>query len=68
MKNRIKQFVDICKTLTSDQIYVLFEELIDKDLQAALYACGRGDAVNEPCRDAMITLGKKYNIQSLIDY
>ena len=68
MDAQIKMFCEICRTLTSAQIYELFEDLIDKDIHTAIYSCGRGDAVNEPCRDALITLGEKYNIQSLKDY
>jgi hypothetical protein len=73
------EFVNACKTLDNDGIYMLFEEKISEKLRDELYSFSRPYANNveqnlagthtfEPCRDAMITLGMKYNVQSLIDY
>lgn len=75
----VKAFVEACKTLDNETIYELFENTISQELRDELYSHGRpyaetveqnlaGTHTFEPCRDAMITLGKKYNVQSLIDY
>ena len=73
------EFVNACKTLDNEGIYVLFEEVISQELRDELYGFSRpyaesdeqhlaGTHTYEPCRDAMSTLGMKYNVQSLIDY
>ena len=75
----VEEFVEACKTLDSDAIYELFENTISEALRDKLYEFSRpyassieqnlaGTHTFEPCRDAMYTLGKKYNVQSLIDY
>jgi len=75
----VAEFVAACKTLDNFDIYVLFEEEITQDLRNELYSYSRpyaetvaqnlaGTHTFEPCRDAMITLGLKHNVQSLIDY
>jgi hypothetical protein len=75
----VQQFVEACKTLDNEGIYELFEVKISQDLRDELYTFARpyaetvaqnlaGTHTFEPCRDAMITLGLKYNVQSMIDY
>ena len=75
----VQAFVQTCATLSNDEIYELFENEISEDLRSELYSYSRpytndpelnaaGTHTFEPCRDAMITLGQKYNIQNLIDY
>lgn len=77
--NTVQQFVEACKQLDSNAIYELFEDVISQDLRSELYSYSRpyaetvaqnlaGTHTFEPCRDAMITLGLKHNVQSLIDY
>ena len=71
------EFVEACKTLDNDGIFTLFEDTISQDLRHELYRYSlpynHGDVYDpaltfEPCRDAMITLGVKYNVQSLINF
>ena len=75
----VAEFVDACKTLDHFGIYLLFEDDIAPELRSELYSYSRpyadtveqslaGTHTFEPCRDAMITLGNKYNVQSLISY
>lgn len=75
----VEEFAEACKSLDNEAIYELFEDEITQDLRDELYGYGRpyaetmeqnlaGTHTFEPCRDAMITLGLKYNVQSLIDY
>jgi hypothetical protein len=75
----VEEFVEACKSLDSNAIYELFETGISQELRDKLYEFSRpyassteqhlaGTHTLEPCRDAMYTLGMKYNVQSLIDY
>ena len=77
--NSVEDFVQACKTLDNCGIYALFEDEITQELRKELYGFSRpyadtvaqnlaGTHTFEPCRDAMITLGLKHNVQSLIDY
>ena len=75
----VQAFVQTCATLSNEEIYELFENEISQELRDEIYSYSRpyaetveqnlaGTHTFEPCRDAMITLGQKYNIQNLIDY
>ena len=75
----VREFVITCKTLSNEEIYELFENTISNKLRSKLFSYSRpyaetvkqnlaGTHTFEPCRDAMYTLGQKYNVQSLIDY
>jgi hypothetical protein len=64
----IPEFVDACRTLSNEDIYVLFEETIPQSLRDAIYALSTDPEEPEPVRDALELLGLQYNVQSLIDY
>lgn len=63
----VEEFVEACKSLDNNEIYELFETDISQELRDKIYSFARDDS-SEPCRDALNTLGTKYNVQSLIDY
>jgi hypothetical protein len=67
MLKTTKEFALACKDLTANEIYELFEDDISDDLRDAIYAAADPKSP-EPCRSAMIKLGNKHDIQSLIDY
>jgi len=73
----VVEFVDACKSLDGNAIYELFEYEISDNLRNEIYGYSRPYScdpglrdthTSEPCREAMYTLGTKYNVQSLIDY
>jgi hypothetical protein len=67
--NTIAEFAEACKTLDNFDIYMMFEEYISDDLRNEIYALARPEEeCNEVVRDALITIGMQYNVQSLIDY
>lgn len=59
-------FAAACVNLNSIGIYELFES-ISQELRDEIYTLAE-EPYNEPCRDAMIKLGDKYNINSLKNY
>jgi len=63
----IPEFVDACRTLSSDAIYDVFESDIPQRLRDELYAMADPESP-EPCRSAMIKLGHQHNVKSLIDF
>jgi hypothetical protein len=63
----VEDFALHCAGLTTDEIYELFENGIYDSLKDELYALADTDTP-EPCRSAMINIGIKYDIQSLISY
>ncbi len=75
----VQQFAEACKSLDNNAIYELFEDVISQQLRDEIYEFSRpyadtvaqnlaGTHTFEPCRDAMIAIGVKYNVQTLIDY
>ena len=66
-ENSIKCFAETCEGLTCNEIYNLFEDLISYELRDFIYTSYPSTSP-EPCRAAMIAMGEKYNIQSLINF
>ncbi len=63
----IWEFAQTARNMSNEDIYILFEDDIDKELQASIY--GMADPSSpEPCRAAMEAIGYAYDIQSLINY
>lgn len=63
----IAEFAEACRSLSNDEIYCLFEEDIDKELQYEIYDKYHSDSP-EPCRAVMEAIGIEFGIQTLIDY
>ena len=57
-----------CVNMTNDEIYEFFEFVVADSLRDEILDKYSDETSPEPCRQAMIALGEKYNIQSLIDY
>lgn len=65
--NDLRLFVQIAAKLSHNEIYNLFENLINKDLQDELYGYA-STTDGETCRESLEALGIKYDVQSLQDY
>ena len=63
----MQTFISQCKTITSEEIYELFEDMISQELRDVIYDIADSDA-SEPCRNALIKLGYMYGVKSLIDF
>ena len=64
----LRNFVELCRHLDREQIYHVFNsEVLKERIRNEVYEYSR-IIDNEPCRAAMIRLGEKYGVQSLIDY
>jgi hypothetical protein len=65
----IATFAAACSALNSDQIYVLYEDMLNdetRDLILSTYPCNK--STSEPVRAALSSIGMQYNVKSLIDY
>ena len=65
--SNLKAFAIACKKLTSDQIYEMFEDSIEKHLRNEILNLADQDTP-EPVRCALNTIGKFYEVPSLINY
>lgn len=63
----IAEFAAACKHLTSDEIYVLFEDEISQELRDEIYLWSDDDS-DEPCRNALNKLGMYFSVQTLAKY
>lgn len=63
----VKDFVDACASLSSEEIYSLFENTISEELRDHLLYFADADA-REPVRYVFNKLGNWSGIQSLIAY
>lgn len=66
--NTVSQFAEACKTLTSEEIYELFEFSLSEEMRDKIYAIADNPDAFEPVREAMCEIGKQFNVQALIDY
>lgn len=64
----VQEFAEACRPLNGYQIYMLFESGISKDLRDRIYYVYEDLESPEPTRSAMIQIGEKYGVQSLIDF
>jgi hypothetical protein len=65
--SNLKAFALACNKLSSDQIYDLFEHSIEKYLRNEILNLA-DQSSPEPVRSALITIGKFYEVPSLINY
>ena len=65
--DNLKAFALACSKLSSDQIYQMFEDKIEKHLRNEILNLADQDSP-EPVRCALITIGKFYEVPSLINY
>ena len=63
----MRDFAMSCSTLTSDEIYKLFEYELSQELRDEIYNTFWSDS-QEPARAALRQLGIRYCIKSLQDY
>jgi hypothetical protein len=63
----MQQFAEACKDLSSDQIYILFEDEITQTLRDEI-TCTFWSTSHEPVRAALHQLGERYCIVSLQAY
>lgn len=67
--DQIAIFALACINLDSDQIYQLYEDMLNDDtveLILSTYPCNK--STNEPVRFALNAIGAHYKIKSLIEY
>jgi hypothetical protein len=64
--NTLKGFADACRTLNSDGIYILFEDVISEQLRDEIYKLD-GNTF-EPARNSLNKLGYMFGVKSLIEY
>jgi hypothetical protein len=62
----IEEFAEACRDLDDDDIYELFEFKISPELRDQFYKIDPDSP--EPVRAAMVSIGKKYGVPSLINY
>lgn len=65
--DNLKAFAIACNKLSSDQIYDLFEHKVENHLRNEILNLADQNS-NEPVRCALITIGKFYEVPSLINY
>ena len=63
----VAEFAAACETLSSDEIYELFEDDISQELRDRIYSFSEIDTP-EPVRSALNGIGIIYHVQSLKDY
>jgi hypothetical protein len=63
----VADFAVACKHLDSDAIYDLFEYEISDALRDMILSRAMPDS-NEPVREALNNIGRKFSVQSLADY
>lgn len=67
MIKTLEDFVAETRGASSDYVYELFEENTSEKVRDEIYSYANKNSP-EPFRSAMITLGKRYNSQSLKHY
>jgi hypothetical protein len=60
-------FAEACKKLSSDEIYTLYEDKLEKHLRLEIINLA-DTASPEPVRAALNTIGRHYKVDSLINY
>jgi hypothetical protein len=64
----VAKFAEICKQLSSDDIYELFEYRISDSVRNEIFALSAEKTSPEPVRLRLNMLGEKYDVQALKDY
>lgn len=65
--NTLAQFAAACKKLSSDEIYELFELVIENPLRNEILNLAPATA-QEPVRYSLNLIGRHYEVPSLINY
>lgn len=65
--NTIEEFAKASDNASFDEIYDLFEYNVSPELRDTIYGLADPES-NEPVRNAMRQIGKRYGIKSLIEY
>lgn len=68
MITTLEGFIAACENQNNNRIYEVFEYEIDENTYVQVMANLEDDDDPEPVRNALNALGRKRNIQSLIDY
>jgi hypothetical protein len=64
----VQQFAEACKSLSSQEIYELFEFQLSEEVRDAIYAIADDADAAEPARLAFNKIGVQYDCEALRNY